>query len=161
MTFKAFLLYGLSECSLMCNVWWLKSSFLMWILNDVFFTWVSKASFNLVIHFLFQVCFIQYAQTAIASVVSRPFLKPNWSFLWVNTIFELIAASQWLYLMRMCVDVDECSDKTAVCDPHADCINVPGSYQCRCQCGYQGDGKRCRRTLYISLSLSLFHTVSK
>ncbi|KAI9100363.1 hypothetical protein DFS34DRAFT_693085 [Phlyctochytrium arcticum] len=42
-----------------------------------------------------------------------------------------------------CVDIDECAiqaaNGTAVCDSSAICINVPGSYQCSCPNGFQGN----------------------
>jgi hypothetical protein len=38
------------------------------------------------------------------------------------------------------VDVDECADDT-ICGDNAICTNLPGSYQCDCNCGYiVGDG---------------------
>ena len=34
-----------------------------------------------------------------------------------------------------CVDIDECAaaaaSGTAICDPHASCLNTPGSFDCR------------------------------
>ncbi|XP_068854390.1 latent-transforming growth factor beta-binding protein 4-like [Aphelocoma coerulescens] len=35
-----------------------------------------------------------------------------------------------------CVDVDECSNGT-LCGPHATCHNLPGSFQCACDPGYE------------------------
>lgn len=35
------------------------------------------------------------------------------------------------------------------CQSLATCINIPGSYQCRCNPGYQGDGRNCRGSLFI------------
>ena len=42
-----------------------------------------------------------------------------------------------------CVDVDECAAGTDDCDTNADCTNTPGSFTCRCQQGYVGNGKQC------------------
>jgi hypothetical protein len=39
--------------------------------------------------------------------------------------------------------VDECANGTAKCDLSATCTNVPGSYTCKCDDGYTGDGKTC------------------
>ncbi len=36
-----------------------------------------------------------------------------------------------------CVDIDECQTGTAVCSMHADCVNTPGSYDCRCHEGFE------------------------
>lgn len=38
-------------------------------------------------------------------------------------------------------DVDECLENR--CHPSATCYNTPGSFSCRCQPGYHGDGLRC------------------
>lgn len=42
----------------------------------------------------------------------------------------------------VCADVDECSTGLP-CDPNATCINQPGSYQCECRPGFEGDGTDC------------------
>ena len=42
-----------------------------------------------------------------------------------------------------CVDIDECS-LINQCDDNAQCINLPGSYQCECNVGFYGDGTTCR-----------------
>uniref|UniRef100_A0A8C4SRN2 Nidogen 2 n=1 Tax=Erpetoichthys calabaricus TaxID=27687 RepID=A0A8C4SRN2_ERPCA len=39
------------------------------------------------------------------------------------------------------LDVDECNHHN--CHPHATCHNTPGSYNCRCLGGYDGDGFQC------------------
>ena len=39
-------------------------------------------------------------------------------------------------------DVNECSDKLR-CDKHAKCTNLVGSYKCKCNPGYVGDGTFC------------------
>lgn len=36
-----------------------------------------------------------------------------------------------------CVDIDECKTGTAVCSKHADCVNTPGSYDCKCHEGFE------------------------
>ena len=38
-------------------------------------------------------------------------------------------------------DVDECQVGSYSCHAKASCVNVPGSYTCKCL-GYVGDGKR-------------------
>lgn len=45
----------------------------------------------------------------------------------------------------LCVrlDVDECEIGAHNCDMHAACINVPGSFKCRCRDGWVGDGIKC------------------
>ncbi|KRX98158.1 EGF-like domain-containing protein, partial [Trichinella pseudospiralis] len=43
-----------------------------------------------------------------------------------------------------CEDVNECEAEN-VCDPNADCLNVPGSYHCQCHEGYSGNGTICAK----------------
>ena len=54
-----------------------------------------------------------------------------------------------------CVDIDECSASSPVCDINANCTNTRGSYYCTCKAGYTGDGKTCqlqgRRKYFILL----------
>ncbi|CAM5125143.1 unnamed protein product [Natator depressus] len=35
-----------------------------------------------------------------------------------------------------CQDIDECQRKATVCEPHGNCINMPGSYRCKCSWGF-------------------------
>lgn len=39
--------------------------------------------------------------------------------------------------------MDECEIGAHNCDMHAACINVPGSFKCRCRDGWVGDGIKC------------------
>lgn len=46
----------------------------------------------------------------------------------------------------MLADVNECQG-TNECHPQlATCTNKPGSYECTCHTGYEGDGKQCQGT---------------
>ena len=47
------------------------------------------------------------------------------------------------------VDIDECAAMQYQCDSSADCINIEGSYQCKCRKGFLGDGKSCNRQYII------------
>ncbi len=44
----------------------------------------------------------------------------------------------WAY--AGCPDINECSLGLARCHPEAQCSNLPGSYNCTCSRGFQGDG---------------------
>ncbi|XP_068855259.1 multiple epidermal growth factor-like domains protein 8 [Aphelocoma coerulescens] len=48
------------------------------------------------------------------------------------------AVPSWSY--GSCPDVDECQLGLARCHPRARCHNSPGSFECRCQRGFRGDG---------------------
>ena len=42
------------------------------------------------------------------------------------------------------IDIDECLDpSTHSCDSNANCTNTNGSYQCKCNQGYHGNGNTC------------------
>ena len=40
-------------------------------------------------------------------------------------------------------DIDECSTGGRKCHVNALCENYPGSYSCRCNSGYSGNGEVC------------------
>ncbi|KAL4271397.1 hypothetical protein GQ457_13G021870 [Hibiscus cannabinus] len=44
------------------------------------------------------------------------------------------------YLPEGCSDIDECNIRNP-CDENAICYNLPGSFDCHCKGGYEGDGK--------------------
>ena len=43
----------------------------------------------------------------------------------------------------MLIDINECALNNHNCDPNAECIDVDGSYTCKCKHGLHGDGKTC------------------
>ena len=47
------------------------------------------------------------------------------------------------YGTEICKDIDECSSEPDICDTKALCVNTHGSYECKCQEGYFGDGQTC------------------
>lgn len=69
--------------------------------------------------------------------------------------------TRWLILPCDSPDVDECEIGAHNCDMHAACINVPGSFKCRCRDGWVGDGIKCvgewipTETLVLVCSLNL------
>ncbi|XP_076035463.1 multiple EGF like domains 8 [Oratosquilla oratoria] len=55
--------------------------------------------------------------------------------------------SKWAY--ASCPDIDECLLSLDNCHSNATCTNTDGSYNCTCQRGFKGDGrKKCDRTCY-------------
>ncbi|MDC0667597.1 EGF domain-containing protein [Nannocystis radixulma] len=46
----------------------------------------------------------------------------------------------------VCTDDDECANELDDCHEHATCTNTPGSWECACNPGYQGDGVQCTPT---------------
>ena len=58
-----------------------------------------------------------------------------------TTALEIICAQKDFYIT---LDIDECSDpELNQCHANAVCNNTEGSHVCRCNSGYQGDGKNC------------------
>ena len=45
-----------------------------------------------------------------------------------------------------CLDLDECSRMEHGCHPDATCINAVGSYSCKCNSGFSGDGISCENS---------------
>ncbi|KAM9115120.1 adhesion G protein-coupled receptor E5 isoform 2-T2 [Pangshura tecta] len=35
-----------------------------------------------------------------------------------------------------CQDIDECQRNATICEPHGNCINIPGRYMCKCSWGF-------------------------
>ena len=48
-----------------------------------------------------------------------------------------------------CTDIDECASGAHVCSDVALCLNAPGSYNCSCLDGYDGDGFNCTGVLLV------------
>ncbi|XP_043388608.1 adhesion G protein-coupled receptor E5 isoform X7 [Chelonia mydas] len=53
-----------------------------------------------------------------------------------------------------CQDIDECQRNATVCEPHGNCINMPGSYRCKCSWGF---GKSQRDTSKICTDIDECH----
>ena len=41
-------------------------------------------------------------------------------------------------------DIDECAVESSECDVNAECVNVPGSFNCTCKAGFTGNGTMCK-----------------
>uniref|UniRef100_A0AAY4C0V1 Latent-transforming growth factor beta-binding protein 1 n=1 Tax=Denticeps clupeoides TaxID=299321 RepID=A0AAY4C0V1_9TELE len=63
-------------------------------------------------------------------VFARAFMPHSTSGLMLDTSTRISAV-----IMSLCLDTDECLDEDA-CRPHGTCLNMPGSYICRCALGY-------------------------
>ena len=49
-----------------------------------------------------------------------------------------------MYGYLLLTDVNECAEGVHKCDPHADCLDTDGHYQCVCKFGYSGNGRTCK-----------------
>lgn len=48
-----------------------------------------------------------------------------------------------VFIPSIFTDINECCSKKKSCHPDAECMNVVGSFYCRCRHGYTGDGLNC------------------
>ncbi|KAI3367007.1 hypothetical protein L3Q82_009639 [Scortum barcoo] len=55
----------------------------------------------------------------------------------------LYEKSNWVLIVDVCADADECAEGSDDCHIDAICQNTPKSYNCICKPGYKGDGKQC------------------
>ena len=44
--------------------------------------------------------------------------------------------------MNPFIDINECQQN--VCHVNSTCINIPGSYKCKCRTGFAGNGTTCK-----------------
>ena len=61
----------------------------------------------------------------------------------INTLMlidQTVTGRSTLNLL-ICADLDECQIGSFTCHARASCVNIPGSYSCRCRPGYVGNGK--------------------
>ena len=59
----------------------------------------------------------------------------------INFGDSLWVCKQYINFAIHNIDTDECTG--GLCGNNATCINIPGSYICSCNTGYQGDGSIC------------------
>ena len=50
----------------------------------------------------------------------------------------------YFYTFIFNVDINECALSLDDCHQFATCTNTVGSFECRCNIGYEGDGVNCR-----------------
>ena len=55
------------------------------------------------------------------------------------------------------LELDECSDPSFNdCHMNANCTDIPGSYVCDCELGYEGNGTFCESKFFEQISVLLF-----
>jgi hypothetical protein len=71
------------------------------------------------------------------------FCKPeNFSFLFPFFLFSKIINKNICFVI-VCIDFNECGNRTDNCSALAMCVNTVGSYNCTCNSGYSGNGFVC------------------
>ena len=58
------------------------------------------------------------------------------------TLLHLLLSLVYVHLVYS-TDLNECERQTNDCHQHASCVNEGGSYSCKCNHGYIGDGLKC------------------
>ena len=79
--------------------------------------------------------------------------------MWCSIIYrENLASSILVTMSQSCVvystDLNECDRNANDCDQHASCTNERGSYSCKCNHGFMGDGFKCGPIITDSCSAS-------
>ena len=62
------------------------------------------------------------------------------------------------YFIFIFIDIDECRSGENFCNVNALCSNTAGGYVCRCNRGFEGDGRTCVGTFYL---LHVYHVAPK
>ncbi len=60
------------------------------------------------------------------------------------------------FITLLYIDVNECSPELEKCGSNSQCVNTDGSFSCRCNEGYTGNGVTCTGKWYILNNLRLF-----
>ena len=60
-----------------------------------------------------------------------------------STITVLINSISNNISFMLSIDIDECADGSAQCDPNAMCVDTIGNYSCPCNQGYIANEDRC------------------
>lgn len=85
-----------------------------------------------------QTSWVIIGQNATSNRETNPILEPR------NAVHYLPSHCPY----HVITDIDECESAVSNnCDVHALCTNTEGSYICRCQRGYEGDGILCKGTI--------------
>ena len=83
----------------------------------------------------------------------------TYTYLLTLTYLHLLTYT-YLYLLyiHFTVDINECTQNLDDCHQFATCTNTVGSFECRCNVGYEGDGVNCRGIfiLYILCRSGVF-----
>ena len=59
----------------------------------------------------------------------------------------------FFHMLNTILDIDECAKNNGGCDANANCTNTNGSFTCKCNNGYTGDGIKCEGKPYILITL--------
>ena len=70
----------------------------------------------------------------------------------IRALMEMVSTAQVIFIcksvfkiiiyLKLVIDVNECLLSNG-CHENAECLNLIGSYDCKCQTGYSGNGFNC------------------
>ena len=58
-------------------------------------------------------------------------------------------------LLVTSLDIDECDLGIDNCHPNATCLDTDGSFECKCDPGFTGNGTECEGMIFTRISISL------
>ena len=86
--------------------------------------------------------------------------------MWLEYCINIALLFIYYNTFILIVDINECNLNIDDCHQFATCSNTPGSFECRCNVGHEGDGVNCGgihcliksfgRELFLYLRYSLF-----
>ncbi|GFO05210.1 nidogen-2 [Plakobranchus ocellatus] len=68
---------------------------------------------------------------------------------------------KWSSRFKICVDVDECTEKDVTCEANRICQNTVGGFQCMCRMGSRFDDKKQLCVDHVPLPAHSFHRTAK
>ena len=78
------------------------------------------------------------------------FTQNKWTFILYFGLFVYRLSDLFSFFHK--TDIDECQLGSYSCHAQAQCVNVPGSYNCRCLSGYWEDGKtNCKNSKLLGV----------
>jgi hypothetical protein len=77
----------------------------------------------------------------ISIIVVYPIIKSDVHG-WLKIKLLLLLLKVW-HIWLFCIDVDECSRHLDNCARKSQCINTIGTFSCKCNHGYTGNGVTC------------------
>ena len=63
-------------------------------------------------------------------------------------LFIFVCLEYLFLILDFFSDIDECLSNP--CDANADCSNTAGSFTCKCNAGFEGDGLTCKGMVLVT-----------
>ena len=86
-------------------------------------------------------CTCRPGYTGNGSICNGIISYPSLHFMFLQVYSYVFFVTEYFLLPP---EIDECKDGSHDCHINANCTNIPGSYNCTCRPGYQGNGSICK-----------------